>query len=252
VEESEESSDYWRKEKVTFDAAYGGERVIAYLFLPKNVKPPYQTVIYFPGWADTGKQSSENITPPPFNESIIMSGRAFVYPVYKGTFERRFVEGPPLLEKPNAHREWVIQFSKDLRRTIDYLETRKDIDNEKIAYYGLSWGGRVGMIMLALEERIKVGIIFLGGFHQFHKPDEVDEFNFTHRVKVPILMIGGRDDAIFPVKTSQTPMYKLLGTSNEDKEHKIYPGAHGFLTSYHRQIRSDILDWLDRYLGPVD
>jgi serine/threonine protein kinase/formylglycine-generating enzyme required for sulfatase activity/dienelactone hydrolase len=252
VEEFDESSGYWRKEKVTFDAAYGGERVIAYLFLPKDIKPPYQTVIYFPGWADTAKQSSENITLPSLVESIIMSGRAFVYPVYKGTFERRFVEGAPLLEKPNAHRDWVIQFSKDLRRSIDYLETRDDIDKEKIAYYGLSWGGRVGSIMLALEERIKAGIIVLGGFHQFDKPPAVDEFNFTPRVKAPIIMIGGREDSIFPVKTSQIPMYELLGTADEDKEHKIYPGAHGFLPLFRRQIEGDVLDWLNRYLGPVD
>ena len=32
-----------------FDAAYGNERMSAYLFLPKKAKPPYQTVLYFPG-----------------------------------------------------------------------------------------------------------------------------------------------------------------------------------------------------------
>ncbi len=31
----------------SYNAAYGGERVIAYLFLPKNARPPYQTVVYF-------------------------------------------------------------------------------------------------------------------------------------------------------------------------------------------------------------
>ena len=38
----------WREEKVSFDTGYGGERMAAYLFLPKNVKPPYQTVVFFP------------------------------------------------------------------------------------------------------------------------------------------------------------------------------------------------------------
>jgi len=252
VESVDDSSRHWRKEKITFDAAYGGERVIAYLFLPKDVKPPYQTVIYFPGWGDTRRRSSENITLQSFMESIIMSGRAFIYPVYKGTFERRFVEGPPVLDKPNAYRDWAIQYSKDFRRSIDYLETRDDIDNEKIAYYGLSWGARVGSIMLALEERIKVGIFVVGGFHHFHKPPAVDAFNFAPRVKVPIIMINGREDSIFPVKTSQIPLYELLGTADEDKEHKIYPGAHGLLGLFRSQIRDDVLGWLDRYLGPVD
>ena len=38
----------WREEKVTFDTGYRGERMSAYLFLPKNVRPPYQTVLFFP------------------------------------------------------------------------------------------------------------------------------------------------------------------------------------------------------------
>ena len=36
------------KHTVAFDAAYGGERMRAYLFLPKNGSPPYQTVVFFP------------------------------------------------------------------------------------------------------------------------------------------------------------------------------------------------------------
>ena len=252
VEEVNESSDYWRKEKVTFDAAYGGERVIAYLFLPKDVKPPYQTVVFFPGFGDTRRLSSENITFRSPTESIIMSGRAFVYPVYKGTFERRFVDGPPVLGKPNAYRDWAIQYSKDFRRSIDYLETRADIDSEKIAYFGASWGARVGSIMIALEERIKAGIFIVGGFHHFHKAPAVDAFNFAPRVKVPIIMINGSEDTTFPVKTSQIPMYELLGTADEDKEHKIYPGGHGGMWFFRSQIRDDVLGWLDRYLGPVD
>ena len=39
----------WRMETVSFRAAYGNERVTAYLFLPDNAKPPFQTVVYFPG-----------------------------------------------------------------------------------------------------------------------------------------------------------------------------------------------------------
>ena len=49
VESKKENPEGWIQEKITFDAAYGGERIIAYLFLPKNIAPPYQTVIYFPG-----------------------------------------------------------------------------------------------------------------------------------------------------------------------------------------------------------
>src|SRR3989475_12857916 len=38
-DERKENSEGWIQEKITFDAAYGGERVIAYLFLPHNTPP---------------------------------------------------------------------------------------------------------------------------------------------------------------------------------------------------------------------
>jgi cephalosporin-C deacetylase-like acetyl esterase len=48
----EVNTEFWKKQKVTFNAAYGNERMSAYLFLPKNATPPYQTVIFYPGsWA---------------------------------------------------------------------------------------------------------------------------------------------------------------------------------------------------------
>ncbi len=48
VEGIVKETEDWRQEKVSFDTAYRGERMSAYLFLPKNVRPPYQTVLFFP------------------------------------------------------------------------------------------------------------------------------------------------------------------------------------------------------------
>src|SRR5262249_53050714 len=49
TETRDESAPEWIKEKVSIDAAYGGERLPLYIFLPKNASPPYQTVVYCPG-----------------------------------------------------------------------------------------------------------------------------------------------------------------------------------------------------------
>src|SRR5262249_2609791 len=49
VESTDDASERWHKEKVSFAAAYGNERVVAYLFLPRHSAPPYQTVVFFPG-----------------------------------------------------------------------------------------------------------------------------------------------------------------------------------------------------------
>jgi len=253
IESVDDSSLYWRTEKISFDAAYGGEQVVAYLFLPKNVKPPYQTVIWFPGAAAVRHSSFENLSSIDFTEFIINSGRALVYPIYKGTFERQFATGPPDPEsKPIAYREWIVQLYKDLARSIDYLQTREDIDTEKIAYYGMSWGAKLGPAMLAVEERFKLGILVVGGFAPEQLPDAADPAIFAPRVKIPVLMVNGREDFVFPLETSQKPMYEFLGTPEEHKQHKIYPGGHGLLGLFSRQIKGDVLAWLDRYLGQVE
>ena len=88
--ESVEQAEDWRLEKISFDAAYGGERVTAYLFLPKRASPPFQVVVYFPDAAAAHMRSSPKGFPiflPAF-DFIIKSGRAVLFPIYKGTFER--------------------------------------------------------------------------------------------------------------------------------------------------------------------
>lgn len=47
IETRDESNKDWTLEKISFNAAYGNEKVISYLFLPKNAFPPYQTIIFF-------------------------------------------------------------------------------------------------------------------------------------------------------------------------------------------------------------
>jgi len=65
-------------------------------------------------------------------------------------------------------------------------------------------------------------------------------------------MLNGREDPFLPLKTTQIPMYELLATPGDHKEHKLYPGGHGLFGLFYRQIQRDVLDWLDRYLGPVE
>jgi hypothetical protein len=77
--------DDYTREKITFDAAYGGERMMAYLFVPKKGIPPYQTVVLFPGSGSIFRRSSENVST---YDAFIKSGRAVLFPIYKGTYER--------------------------------------------------------------------------------------------------------------------------------------------------------------------
>jgi dienelactone hydrolase len=130
------------------------------------------------------------------------------------------------------------------------LETRKDFDSTKVAYLGFSSGGPIGVFLAPLEKRIKAAILWSGGFQLTlpYLPDN-DPFNFAPHVTIPVLMINGRYDSYFPVKSSQEPLFQMLGTAAKDKKHVIYEGGHGFFPRP-AAVRES-LDWLDKYLGPV-
>jgi hypothetical protein len=146
VESVDESDPDWRKERITFAAAYGNERVIAYLFLPKKFAPPFQTVIYFPPSSAFDFRFSEDMYLERV-ELIIKSGRAILWPIYKGTYERRGAgdEFRSATGTSSLYRDYVIYWSKDLGRSIDYLETRPDLDSQKIGYYGLRYCHKISV-----------------------------------------------------------------------------------------------------------
>ncbi len=257
VESRDESSEDWIEERITFDAPYGDERIIAILFLPKNIKPPYQTVIYFPGvqaiFRNSSKELESDMEFMVFLSFIVKNGRAALYPVYKGTMERRDNALTRMLSGVNwgshLYTEYLIQLVKDLKRCIDYLETRQDINSDKLAYYGLSWGGWLGAIIPAVEERLEASVLVGGGLIPRVFRPEAHPINYVTQVKTPTLMINGRYDTPFPYETSIKPMFDLLGTPNEHKELKLYETDH--IPPRNEFIR-ETLAWLDRYLGPVD
>ncbi|HEY6946744.1 MAG TPA: SUMF1/EgtB/PvdO family nonheme iron enzyme [Candidatus Acidoferrum sp.] len=261
VESTDDSSDQWRSERISFKAAYGNERVTAYLFLPKNVSSPYATVIYFPGVSTFFEKSSEGMQPGEL-EFLVKSGRALLYPVYKGTYERRInsssmrqtpeeVVQPGsacLPVGPNAGRDLVQQWAKDVSRAIDYLETRKDIDSHRLTYYGLSLGAVWGPVMTAVEPRFKASVLVGGGLPFEKLPPEIEPLNFAPHVKMPTLMLNGQDDFLFPVQSSQIPLFQFLGVPNSLKRHVILESGH---VPPEKPVVKETLDWLDRYLGPV-
>jgi hypothetical protein len=62
-------------------------------------------------------------------------------------------------------------------------------------------------------------------------------------------MLNGRYDFFFSSKTSQGLMFDLLGTAPADKKHRIVESGH--IPAERQEVIKEILDWLDRYLGPV-
>jgi dienelactone hydrolase len=240
-----ETTDDWTHETVSFNAAYGGERVIAHLYLPRNASPPYQTIVYFPG---SGAMMSDRFSLSSYADFIPKSGRALLAPIYKSTFERRDDLKSDNPETTALWRDHMIVWSKDLGRSLDYLETRKDIDSGSVGYLGLSWGSALAPVLLAVEGRFKVAILESGGMEFQRALPEADQINFVGHVHAPLLMVNGRYDHFFPVEQSQRPLYRLLGTPEKDKRHVIYDSGHA---PPRREFIRETLEWLDKYLGPV-
>jgi len=239
----------WTEVKVSFDAAYNGERMAAYLFLPKNVKPPFQTVLFFP--------SARVLELPPdssalgdvkFFDYILQSGRAVMYPVYEDTYERRTKNSlPGGAQSVDLTRDWY----KDAARSLDYLATRKDIDSRKLAYLGVSMGAADGVILSTLlEDRLKTTILLDGGFFMGKPSAGGDQADFAPRLKIPVLMVNGKYDYTFPVDNAQNPLFKMLATPDADKRHVLLDTPHD-VTEDRVHLRAAVLDWLDKYLGRV-
>ena len=243
----DDSHPEWRVEKVSYAAAYGDERIPAYLFIPRNVAPPYQTVLMFPGSGTIHTPSSAQLN---LERSawVMRSGRALLHPVYKSTFERRDTITSDYPSKTAHWRDHMIMWSKDVGRSVDYLESRPDIAKDKIAYAGFSWGAGMAPLFLALEPRFKAAVLLVGGFYLQEAFPEADPVNFASRVTLPVLMLNGRFDFFFPTDSSQDPMFEMLGTPAEHKRRVMYETSHTIPRT--EQFRESV-SWLDRYLGPV-
>lgn len=244
IEEVEAPNPHWRRERVSFRASYGNERVPAYLFIPRDFPPPYQAVVYFPG-SDATRLRSSRVLWIQWVEFLVRSGRVVVYPVYQQTYERHV----PVQTGQAWMREMSLQRGQDVRRTLDYLDTRPDIDHSRLAFYGVSLGAQLAPVYLAIEPRFRTGVLLSGGFETWTIPPETDPVNFAPHVRQPVLMVNGRDDFDLPYDTAQVPLFHALGTPATEKRHAVLEGGH--IPPRPQDVFKEILDWLDRYLGPV-
>jgi len=240
--ESTETTASFVHAVVTFDAAYGGERERAHLFLPRRALPPYQTVVLFPAGDAFQLRSSRDMSLA-WVSLVVESGRALLYPIYKGTYERQIQDTPG----EQGLRELRIAWSRDLGRAIDYLETRPDIDRTRVAYWGVSSGADAGVPLCALEPRLRTAIL-LGTGIWGDDTSVGDNYNYAPRLRMPVLLLNGRYDFSTPVETAQVPLFDLLGTPAADKRHVVFETGHALPLG---DVAREMLPWLDRYLGRV-
>jgi dienelactone hydrolase len=249
--EAEGETDAVRWQKLSFTAAYDGPRMAAYLLIPRHVSPPYVPIIL---WPHAGAMSDRVFNPRDplldvLTNFMLQSGRALVMPLYLGAYERHdstLSRRRAVPDSSTAASNLFVHWIQDLRRTVDFLETRQDLRSDRIGYYGVSWGGATAPVALALEPRIRAAVLNSAGYLAPPTRPEIFPPNFSPHVRTPVLMLNGRYDTVFPYETSQLAMFRQLGTAPADKEIHVEPNGHIIPND---SVVPLGLAWFDKYLS---
>ena len=241
--ETVETED-WVRHKISFDGL-GEDRILAYLYLPVTSEPPYQTMVFVPSssafFVDRVSVQTEFTLGP-----NIRAGRAVFAVVLEGMVER----GPPVLPESQTveFRNLMVRHSTELSLGLDYLETRGDIDFDRLAYVGLSWGSGSRSVLAAIDDRFDATIFIGGGIDERVHPTlpEALNVNFLPYIDGPKLLVNGRQDEEHPWLTRAKPMYDLW---SEPKDF-VLPDAEGHHPSPEVLVPA-INGFLDRTFGPI-
>ena len=119
---------------------------------------------------------------------------------HQGMFQRFAASAASAGDHENAYRDMGVQWvSKDLGRTIDYLETRADIERREGGLLRPQLQHQRGAAYVAVEPRFPA--VVLSGTPWLGVLPKPNPNDFASHITAPTLMLNGRDDFIFPLDT---------------------------------------------------
>jgi len=159
-----------------------------------------------------------------------------------------------------------IQLIVDLRRAVDLLEMRDEIDRERIGYLGVSYGAAMGGLLAGIEPRIKAFVLAVGDgglVAHFTGPDDIggpldtlpperreawlaamepiEPIYYVGQATVPVLFQSGeRDDVVPPADAAA-----YHAAANELATVVWYDAGH----LLNRAADCDAAVWLGEHLG---
>jgi formylglycine-generating enzyme required for sulfatase activity/predicted Ser/Thr protein kinase len=240
-------TDDWSREEIEY-LGYKSKPRRALLFRPKRFPPPHQVIHFVPA----GDVGSRLRSLPQSIEAdcarFVHSGRA-LFAVMRDEYLGG--EGPPAWELPPPHTaefvdDVVVPRSTDMRRGLDYLETRSDLDASRIAYYHASPGG-FPMSYLAVEDRYAAIVLQGAGIRNVEvtvRP-AANPIDFAPLIRAPKLLVAGKYDEAIYFATEAMPLYNLF---SDNKKLIPYDGGH---RPEPDELQERVNPWLDDTLGPV-
>lgn len=230
------------------------KKVTGLLGLPKNSTAPLPVIILMHGLGDNKRVDYLEYG----NDLFLNNGYAVLRIDFDNHGERKtdFYDFDLTGEYRYWARDMIGQTVFDLRRAVDFIETRNELDAKRIGYYGISLGGITGTIFCGVEKRVKVPIVALAGgqMNLLYKKDalskEAKEFvsiiepiNFVKKIAPrPFLMLNAKNDEIVPPLMSTL----LFNAAKEPKEIIWYNAKHRDAPL--DLIYGDGLKWFKKYL----
>jgi len=157
-------------------------------------------------------------------------------------------------------REIITQTVFDLRRAVDFIETKNELNAKEIGFFGVSLGGITGTVFCGVEKRVKVPVIVLAGGQlnlMYGKKalgldakdytSIIEPKNFVKQIAPrPLLMINAENDEIVP------PMMSKLLYKKAKKPKNIiwYPAKHHTIPL--DKTYQEGLNWFEKYLNNND
>ncbi len=218
---------------VTFKSVHN-KTVTGLLSIPKHAEKPMPVIILMHGLGD--RVAVDYIEAG--HNFFVESGYAVLRINIANHGDR--LENEYNFSLTDGYRYWsrdiISQTVFDLRRSIDFLTTRKEIDLDRIGYYGISLGGIIGTVFCGVDERVKVPVVALAGgnlnlmFGLDALSDDtmdfmsiIDPVNFIEKIHPrPFLMINAENDEVVPPTTSRI----LFQKAKQPKKIIWYPSKH--------------------------
>ena len=158
--------------------------------------------------------------------------------------------------------EIKIQLILDLRRAVDILEERPEVDPNRLAYFGVSWGGSMGGLLAGVEDRLKAYVLAVGdgGLVEHTADPGPDGLNihFSERWAAqmwptePLHFVGRAAPAALLFQNGLLDNYvpphdaqRFYTAASEPKTMLWYQAGHNLPWSFVQ----DAAEWLQPYLG---
>ena len=240
----DDSHPVWIKERIKLEVGYNNESMDVLIFRPKNSFGLSAPIIVHPGANYyTTPPEIDDINPGEFSlDFLIKSGKTLIWPAWKGSLNRMPENVASNEDTLRRFRNQFVAWVNDTDKTLDYLETRNDIDTDNIFYLGMSYGALFNTHTLLFENRYKGAILYVGGSFPTYPP-LADGINHLPRIKTPFLMLNGEQDYLVP-KSAANFFYQFTGTPTEDKKIIFYDSGHWPLPR--NQMIKETLSFIDK------